>query len=227
MYCSNCGKELKDGDKFCPECGRETKQEPAVVRAEENIAEKRSEKIVCPMCGGSHLQAISENDDKTITRGGGYSGVKGCLGYLVFGPFGLLCGNCGNKQQTTTFKSNKLYWVCSDCGHKFRNEDDLAREEYTSMMQKKKIGKLFLVFGIIEIILGIFMKAVSSDLNLFFTLGLIFGILFCVIGAIMLASVKGKYDGDDDDDYYDDDDGIDYKVLGAAEREARRSNDDK
>lgn len=67
----------------------------------------------CPRCNGSNLQIVSETEGSTK----GYGAGKGCLGYLVFGPIGFLCGLCGmGKGRCTT----KTYWVCSDCGKKFR-----------------------------------------------------------------------------------------------------------
>lgn len=47
----------------------------------------------------------------------GYGLGKGCCGYIVFGPLGLLCGLCGMGEGK---KSNKAYWICNECGKKFR-----------------------------------------------------------------------------------------------------------
>ncbi len=67
--------------------------------------------VCCPKCGGKNLQAVSESN----TTGGGYGAGKGCCGYILLGPLGLLCGACGSKAKTTT----KTFFVCMDCGHKF------------------------------------------------------------------------------------------------------------
>lgn len=67
----------------------------------------------CPRCGNDNLQAITETESDIK----GYGAGKGCLGYLIWGPIGLLCGLCGmGKGKTRT----KTYWVCNQCGKKFR-----------------------------------------------------------------------------------------------------------
>ncbi|HWP79613.1 MAG TPA: hypothetical protein VN446_03135 [Candidatus Acidoferrum sp.] len=66
----------------------------------------------CPRCSGNRCQPIVE----TRTTGKDYSAGKGCCGWLVFGPAGLLCGLCGEGKVT----ESKTYWMCPDCGHKFR-----------------------------------------------------------------------------------------------------------
>ena len=67
--------------------------------------------VCCPKCGSNNLQAVSESN----TTGGGYGAGKGCCGYILLGPLGLLCGACGSKSKTTT----KTFFVCMDCGNKF------------------------------------------------------------------------------------------------------------
>lgn len=67
--------------------------------------------VCCPKCGGTHLQAVNESN----TTGGGFSAGKGCCGYILLGPLGVLCGACGSKTRTT----NKTFFVCMDCGNKF------------------------------------------------------------------------------------------------------------
>ena len=61
------------------------------------MAKNAEGKVCCPKCGGTNLQAISD------THGKGASFWKLCLG---------LCGT--GKTQTDH------YWVCQDCGNKFK-----------------------------------------------------------------------------------------------------------
>lgn len=68
---------------------------------------------VCPRCGSTNIHII--NDSVTETKGFGVG--KGCLGYICFGPIGLLCGMCGMGKSRTT---NTAYRMCADCGAKFR-----------------------------------------------------------------------------------------------------------
>ena len=55
-------------------------------------------KAQCPRCGSDSVYAHTK----------GYSGGKGCCGYLLVGPLGLLCG---------THKSNKVIVTCMNCKH--------------------------------------------------------------------------------------------------------------
>ena len=66
----------------------------------------------CPKCGSGNVQIINE----TTTKGKDFSAGKGCLGYLLAGPFGILCGACGKGKQTI----NTQYWVCNNCGRKWK-----------------------------------------------------------------------------------------------------------
>ena len=105
--------------------------------------------MCCPNCGNTNLQVV--NEVNTSTSGGGYSAGKGCLGYLIFGPLGLLCGACGSKQQTNT--TNTTYWVCSKCGHKFKSPQELRKE----LNSKKGTIPAFIVLGIIMTVLCFFL----------------------------------------------------------------------
>lgn len=70
-------------------------------------------KIGCPRCGSQNIQIVS--DVSSSSKGFGVG--KGCLGYLCFGPIGLLCGLLGmgeGKTKTTTYR------MCGNCGAKFR-----------------------------------------------------------------------------------------------------------
>ncbi|HIW48325.1 MAG TPA: brain protein I3 [Firmicutes bacterium] len=68
--------------------------------------------MYCPRCGSSRMHMLSE----TESTGKDYSAPKGVCGAILFGPLGLLCGLCGEERQIKT----KHYWVCEDCGMKFR-----------------------------------------------------------------------------------------------------------
>lgn len=67
--------------------------------------------IKCPNCGSPNCAPIMES----TTSGKDFSAGKGCCGFALLGPIGILCGACGKGKQTTTTTS----WVCSDCATKF------------------------------------------------------------------------------------------------------------
>ena len=101
--------------------------------------------LCCPDCGNRDLQVTTET--RTQTTGSDFSVGKGCLGYLLFGPLGILCGACGQGKQTTT--TNTTYWVCPKCGKKFRNPEDMRRE----LENQKKTIPIMVIFGIIFTVL--------------------------------------------------------------------------
>lgn len=70
--------------------------------------------MVCPKCGRENCQVVTETEGRTK----GYGVGKGCLGTLLMGPFGLVCGLCGMGKGKT---SSTTYWICSDCGNKFKS----------------------------------------------------------------------------------------------------------
>ena len=83
-------------------------------------------KMHCPKCKEREIQCLMTNE--TFVSSGGYSAGKGCLGFLLFGPLGLLCGACGSKQKITSENNQKTVWVCKGCGHQFRCCDDVDAE---------------------------------------------------------------------------------------------------
>lgn len=92
----------------------------------------------CRECGSEDLQIVRDTDVKTT--GKNYSGGQGCLGFLMFGPLGLLCGNCGQGQKTQV--QQKTYWVCSKCGHKFRDPEEWRTE--VKQLRTSSIGVIVL-----------------------------------------------------------------------------------
>lgn len=68
--------------------------------------------IICPRCGSMGCSPIVE----TNTSGKDFSAGKGCCGFALLGPLGILCGACGKGKQT----NSTMYWVCSNCGNKFQ-----------------------------------------------------------------------------------------------------------
>jgi DNA-directed RNA polymerase subunit RPC12/RpoP len=66
----------------------------------------------CPKCGGENCQIINE----ATTKGKDYSVGKGCFGTVILGPIGLLCGKCGEDKKI----ENTNYWVCNNCGKKWK-----------------------------------------------------------------------------------------------------------
>lgn len=140
MFCRHCGTENIEESAFCRNCGKHLSVEKNTIVESPLIGKQENtfRKPCCPMCGSNELQAVLESN--TIGSGGGYKVGSGCLGYLLLGPLGLLCGACGSNQTIRT--ENKSYWICSGCGNKFRNESDELEELNAKMTQFKALNIL-------------------------------------------------------------------------------------
>lgn len=104
-------------------------------------------KICCPKCGHSEFHVVAQTN--TQVRGKNYSAGKGCLGFLLFGPLGLLCGSCGNSQTTTTTTKNQF--ICKECGEHFQDPADIKEESE----QLKKTSYVYIALGIFMSVLAI------------------------------------------------------------------------
>ena len=62
----------------------------------------------CPKCGSTEIQVATEGETQ------GFGAGKGCIGILLLGLPGILCGLCGmGKGKTTAVR------MCMSCGKKF------------------------------------------------------------------------------------------------------------
>lgn len=113
MYCRYCGKEIAMDSKFCPSCGKQTSESPAIPNAiqQERRPEKRASKRRCYRCGGHNVT------HETVVE----SNSGGCLMVLIYvilalTIFGLLIViplMLRSKTKTVT------YAVCQDCGNRW------------------------------------------------------------------------------------------------------------
>lgn len=135
--CSCCGRINDDDALFCCKCGRAFNENEvesfnpiadAMMHYDEVVASPKQKRLCCPKCKSNHLQAIVETATSARTIGNGYSPAKGCLGSLLFGSGGWLLGALGQRQRTIIETQNRNYWICNDCGYKFRNTEDWHEE---------------------------------------------------------------------------------------------------
>lgn len=120
MYCRHCGAQIADDHVFCAACGARQNDEQ-VERTQNSANTTYNEGMVCPCCGSDRVQITTEAI--TTTAGKDFSASKGCLGYLLLGPLGVLCGACGPGKQATT--TNSSVWICTVCGERFRRFKDI------------------------------------------------------------------------------------------------------
>ena len=122
--CPACGNVVPADATACPSCGfvstnqHNTPLTTGSPDTSEEDARPRRERIErgtgggmelkCPKCGSTNIQVASSMASK------GFGAGKGCLGILLFGPFGWLCGLCGMGKGKT-----KIIRVCMACGKHF------------------------------------------------------------------------------------------------------------
>jgi len=167
MFCRNCGKKIFDRSAFCEGCGCQLNQFRQPQQANSVI----NEAFCCPNCRSYDLHATLES---TISSsGGGYNGIKGCLGFLLFGPFGLLCGLCGKRLSISTKHTN--FWLCKNCGNKFRSTKDIMNECNRIFLRYTILSVIFLIVAIATIGIADSVIAIISG----------FSVTVSVIGAIV------------------------------------------
>ena len=152
LFCRKCGAQTTDDSMFCPKCGESI--QPGVAQSTVGTAYQTpapvNNKPRCPRCGSSNLQVVMSQD--TSATGGGYSGGKGCLGFLLFGPLGLLCGSCGSK--TKIESSNRTGLVCIDCGSEVQRANASADLSIGSSSSNHE-ANIFTILLAIAIISGL------------------------------------------------------------------------
>ena len=108
--CPFCGEDILLSALKCKHCGEFLNKTASQQRDKKPTAKPFApppashiphKVATCPKCGSTSIQAVKK----------GFSAGSGCLGTLLAGPFGLLCGFCG---------SNKMSSVCLQCGHKWK-----------------------------------------------------------------------------------------------------------
>ena len=86
MYCTTCGRELKEAEVFCPSCGRSTAPEPEVQGSvpRKRLSRPMHEKKIAGVCAGF---ARYLNIDVTLIRivwlVVALAGGTGIIAYLV------------------------------------------------------------------------------------------------------------------------------------------------
>ena len=173
LTCPNCGAKLPGGSKFCLSCGAKVLQDlngaqkiqnetpEKQVKMNAPTMDKQKGKIHCPNCHCTDFTVVSETITSNTSTGGGYSGGKGCVGFLLFGPLGLLCGSCGNKQKITTTNTTKNFFLCSNCGNKFRVPDELK----TEIEQTDKSVNMFKIIAIASAICTVLLAMIDMSIT--------------------------------------------------------------
>lgn len=197
MFCKECGKEIFNNAEYCESC-REKVQTTNRIDNNEPTHRKRC----CPKCKSRNLQIVTNTEYSSETKGGGYSASKGCCGYILAGPIGLLCGACGNKSKTTVTSKSTTVWTCLDCGNKFRDIVDIENDIQATLRTAKIIPMILYILGVLMLVSAPFQifGAVSSlalwgEIDSLSIAGILLSVIpaaICIIGGIY---VKKGSDG--------------------------------
>ena len=144
-----------------------------------------SKNLHCPKCKSTDLQCMVSNQTTVSSTGGGYGVGKGCLGYLLLGPLGLLCGACGSKQKITSENHQSTFWACKSCGEKFRDVDEIKAE--SSAIVQANEPKKILITGLVMTICFVLLAFIILDSKL---LGIMLGIGCTVAFAVAYSNAK-------------------------------------
>lgn len=132
-FCPKCGTSLSEGAGFCSSCGTKT-----AVSAENAAPVNRAGKLHCPNCKSYNFSTVTE------------SSVNGAV------------STGHNIRATSVSNTHRNYWMCSDCGTKFRNIQNLEEE-----IQKSKNNPLIAtIITIISAAVAVFLfvKVMSNAL---------------------------------------------------------------
>lgn len=165
-YCSTCGTQLAGDTRFCPNCGTEQGRPEPIHR--NTGARKR---LHCPNCKGTALIPVTES-----------TGSIGSVGRLS-----------RNTAIVGTDNINKSYWMCQECGHKFRNLEDFIKENKRTVLALNIVLYGMLVFCAI---LSIFMGLITSDYGMMFAVVLMCAV-FSLCVRFFINKMKLKWEKDE------------------------------
>ena len=165
MFCSNCGNKMEDGVNFCASCGTNNQLNTAETSSQSTVSVTTGvKKLHCPQCGSHNLSITTE------------SSVNGAV-----------TSHHGAFSSSHVSNTHRNFWVCTDCGAKFRNIQSL-QEEIKKTKSQPIVGA---ILAIIALILAIYFLTQNS----WFIMYKIWGMtsLFCaIIFAIFIFVGKNK-----------------------------------
>lgn len=125
-YCRHCGTEISDDTRFCPNCGQSQQETAPATR---NPRSNGGNRLHCPNCRSHSISPVVETE------------VSGGMS---------MNHSFSRKNSVSAISMNNThrnYWICSDCGYKFRNFQNLEEE-----LNKNKKNVKSAIIGIILVI---------------------------------------------------------------------------
>lgn len=203
MFCTQCGHQIPDGSQFCPECGSKVVEVPTASQTAKS-EERPNQEVqpaeypvsgaapslddfddgICPKCGSHDCEIqVQQNVTGSTTN---YRAGAGCLGFLLTGPFGLLCGLCGTGGKTTT--THQSMWVCKKCGHQFLTREGVLgqiKAVFFTVAMLIGMGSGVAAFLTILLLIGIVMSIGTGGYSEFGSVALIAMLVIGAVGAIL------------------------------------------
>lgn len=134
-FCEKCGSRIPDNAKFCNECGNSSID----VIKQSDMVPLGVKKLHCPNCRSYNFSSLTESSvSGAFTTGG------------------------GNFAVTSVSNEHKTFWLCHDCGMKFRNIYDFEEELKKDLKKLKLCRTLIPVFFVLSVaffILGFIFKS--------------------------------------------------------------------
>ena len=164
-FCPNCGTELSEGTHFCGNCGHNLQ---APSPAPRKSSPRNSRKMHCPECKSHDISPIVETE---ITGGTSFNhsfSKRNSVSAMQFN------------------NTHRNYWMCSDCGCKFRNLQNLEEElkNTENLFTRGIIGIVFMI-----VLTFFFTKSVGFG---FFSLLCIFLILLFIVASFIMKNRISK-----------------------------------
>lgn len=155
QFCRNCGKELSVGAHFCANCGQEQK---ASVPLQKTVRTGTSKRLHCPECKSHDISPVVETEITGGTAMNHSFSKRNSVSAMQFN------------------NTHRNYWMCSSCGCKFRNLQNLEEE--------LKNTKNLVVRGIIGIALLVVLLLFNNSV---FGFGLFSGFYIFVIILVVIS----------------------------------------
>lgn len=106
-FCPNCGTELDEGTRFCGNCGHSLQ---AISSSQKRNHLSNSKRMHCPECKSNDISPIVETEISSGTSFNHSFSKRNSVSTMQFN------------------NTHRNYWMCSNCGCKFRNIQNLEAE---------------------------------------------------------------------------------------------------
>lgn len=129
-FCQKCGASLSEEASFCPSCGNKSGD-----LTQSSISEGKNQ-LHCPKCKSNRIMPINES---SVT--------------------GAVSSHHGAFSSTVVSNQHRAFWMCSDCGEKFRSIPSLEEE-----IRKSRNNPLVMtILTIVSLLLTIYLATSAAQ----------------------------------------------------------------